>query len=276
MKDSHKIFIAVIILVFVVGCSGYEKVLKSNDYNLKYKEALRYYDEENFSRSAALFDQVSPILRGTAQADTVYYYQAMSYYYQRDYILAEHYFHVFTKTYGASPFVEHSEFMGAYCYYMQSPRPSLDQSNTVMAIQAFQLYLIRYPDSKRAVDVEGYLNELRNKLVEKSFISARLYFDLEDYKASIVALNNSLYKFPDTKYREEIMFMLVKSSYMLAFKSVRSKQKQRYQDTIDEYYSFASEFSDSQFIKEAKRYYNNAVDIIGDEELETDEESIQN
>ena len=106
-------------------------------------------------------------------------------------------------------------------------------------------------------------------------MSAKLYFDLEDYKASIVALSNSLFKYPDTKYREEIMFMLVKSSYWLAYNSVRSKQKERYQDTVDEYYSFALEFSDSKYLKEAKRYYKNAAEIIGDE-YNTENDTIQN
>jgi outer membrane protein assembly factor BamD len=265
MRDYLKIYIAGITIVFIIGCSGYEKVLKSSDYKLKYSEAMRYYKEENYTRSAALFDQIAMVYRGTSQADTIYYYQAMSYFHQRDYILAGHYFRQFARTYGGSPFVEEAEFMGAYCYYLQSPRPSLDQSNTVQAIQAFQLYLIKYPESERAEKVEGYINELRNKLVEKSYMSAKLYFDLEDYKASLVALNNSLYKFPDTKYREEIMFMLVKSSYLLAYNSVRSKQKERYQDTIDEYYSFASEYPESKFMKEAQRLYKNAVDYIGDD-----------
>jgi len=275
MKDYLKLYIAGIVIVFIVGCSGYERVLKSNDYNLKYKEALRYYNnpKPDYTRAANLFDQVAPVMRGTPQADTVYYYQAMSYFNQRDYILAGHYFRMFTRVYGASPFVEHSEFMGAYCYYMQSPRPSLDQTNSVQAIQAFQLYLIKYSDSKRAKEVGGYMDELMNKLVEKSYMSAKLYYDLEDYKASIVALNNSLFKYPETKYREELMFMIVKSSYMLASNSVRSKQKERYQDTIDEYYSFASEYPESKFIKEAKRYYNDATEFVGDD-METDDESI--
>ncbi len=270
MRDYLKFCFAGIVVVFIVSCSGYERILKSNDYKLKYKEALRYYDKGDFTRSGTLFDQISPVFRGTNQADTIYFYQAMSYYYQRDYILAGHYFHTFTRTYGGSPFVEEAEYMGAYCYYMQSPRTSLDQTNTVQAIQAFQLYLIKYPESKKKEEVKKYLNEMRDKLVEKSYMSAKLYFDLEDYKASIVALNNSLFKFPDTKYREEIMFMLVKSSYMLASKSIIKKQKERFQDTIDEYYSFASEFPESNFMKEAKRFYRDAADFLGDD-MNTDD-----
>ena len=249
------LFVSVLVLI-LAGCSGYDKILKSNDYQKKYNAALKYYyEKEDYVRAATILDQIAMVFRGTDQADTVYYLQAMSYFKQNDYILSGHYFRTFAKTYGGSPFAEESDFMGAYCFYLTSPRPELDQTNTVQAIQAFQLYLIKYPNSERREKVMGYVNELRDKLVEKSYISAKLYFDLQDYKASIVALNNSLLKYPESKYREEIMFMLVKSSYMLADNSVLSKKKERFQDTIDEYYSFAAEFPDSKYIKEAKRYY---------------------
>lgn len=252
-------------VLLIVGCSGYEKVLKSNDYKLKYNEAMRYYAKEDYVRAATIFDQISTVYRGTDQADTIYYYQALSYFKQSDYILAGHYFRTFARTYGASQFAEDADYMGAFCYYMTSPRPSLDQSNSVQAMQAFQLHLIKYPESKRKEDVIKYLTELREKLVEKSYISARLYYDLEYYKASIVALNNGLIKFPDSKYREEIMFLLVKSSYMLAANSILTKKKERYQNAIDEYYSFAAEFPNSKFIKEANKYYRLSANYLGDD-----------
>jgi outer membrane protein assembly factor BamD len=265
MKLLNKVFIAGSILGFIIGCSGYEQVLKSSDYKWKYREAVDYYEAEDYVRAGTIFDQIAAVFRGTDQADSVYYLQAMSYYHQRDYIMAGHYFRTFAQTYGGSPFVEAADYMGAYCYYLSSPRPELDQSTTVQAIQAFQLYLIKYPANKRTEEVTGYLNELRDKLVEKSFISARLYYQLEDYKASIVALNNSLMKYPDSKYREDIMYMLVKSSYMLADKSINVKKKDRFQDAIDEYYSFAAEFPESKYIRDAKKYYRLAAKYLGED-----------
>lgn len=270
-KTIVRLSFPLLFLLVIFGCSGYEKVLKSTDYKMKYREALKYYNKGDYVRAGTIFDQIGSVFRGTDQADTIYYYQAMSYYHQSDYILSGHYFRTFARTYGASPFVENADYMGAFCYYMTSPRPSLDQTNTVQAIQAFQLHLIRFPDSERKNEVLKYITELREKLVEKSFLSARLYYDLEDYKASIVALNNALIEFPDSKYRENIMFMVVKSSYMLADRSVLSKKKERYQDAIDEYYSFASEYPESKYIKEAGRYYRLSSAYLGDEIEEPEE-----
>lgn len=270
MNQIVKFVFPVIYGLTVVGCTGYEKALKSTDYKLKYEKALAYYAKGDYIRSAALFDQCAPVYRGASQADTVYFYQAMSYYNQRDYIMAGHYFQQFSKTYGGSPFVEQSDYMTAFCYYMQSPRPSLDQTATVQAVQQFQLFLIRYSDSDKRDKVKEYISELQNKLVEKSFMSAKLYFDLEDYKASIIALNNSLADYPESKYREEIMFMILKSSYQLAYKSVSSKQKERYQGAIDEYYSFLAEYPESKYLKEAQRYYRLAAKFLGGE-IESEE-----
>ena len=271
MKFIRNLIISGVLVLLIVGCSGYEKALKSTDYKLKYKMALQYYHKPDYVRAAALFDQIANVFRGTDQADTIFFYQAMSNFQQGDYILAQHYFHTLTQTYGGSPFAEESDYMSAYCYYMMSPRPELDQDNTIQAIQAFQLHLIRYPDSKRADDCRKYITELQNKLVKKSFLSAKLYFDMEDYKAAIVALNNCLTQYPDSRYREDIMYMLVKSSYLLAYKSVRSKQKDRYQNAVDEYYSFAAEYPNSKYSKEVEKYYKLASRVLGGDLDKTNE-----
>ncbi|MBN1951797.1 MAG: outer membrane protein assembly factor BamD [Bacteroidales bacterium] len=273
MKVFGRFFSILAVIIIFVGCTGYDKVLKSNDYRWKYREAVNYFNAEDYVRASTLFDQIAAVFRGTDLADSVYFLQAMSYFNQNDYIMSGHYFRTFAQTYGGSPFVEEADFMAAYCYYSSSPRPELEQTSTIQAIQAYQLYLIKYPETDRKAEVMGYIDELRDKLVEKAYISAKLYYDLSDYKASIVALNNCLLKYPDSKHREEIMFMLLKSSFMLADNSIASKQKDRFQDAIDDYYSFAAEFPESSFIKEAKKYYRLSAKFLGndiEDELETE------
>ncbi|HDR67641.1 MAG TPA: outer membrane protein assembly factor BamD, partial [Bacteroidaceae bacterium] len=181
-----------------------------------------------------------------------------------DYMMAGHYFSELASTYLNSVYLEESQFMTAYCYYKQSPRPELDQDNTFRAITALQLYMIRHPNSERIPECRELIQELSDKLVEKSYISAKLYYDLGYYKAAIIALRGSLAEYPDTKYREEVLFLILKSSYLLADNSVVSKRMERFQSTIDEYYSFMGEFPESSYIKEAERIYNASLKILGD------------
>ena len=244
--------------MILTGCGEYEKLLKSRDYQKKYDTAVAYYEEGEFVRAATLFDQVANIFRGTIKADTVKYYQAQSYYGQRDYMMAGHYFSELSTTYPNSTYLEESDFMVAYCFYKQSPRPQLDQENTYKTITALQMFMVRYPYSDKLSQCQEIIVEMSDKLVEKSFISARLYYDLGYYKSAIIALRNSLIEYPETRYREELMFLILKSSYLLADNSIPSKQRERYQAAVDEYFSFIGEFPDGPHSKEAERIYENS------------------
>jgi len=249
-------------ILLLSGCGEYEKLLKSRDFQKKYDTAVRLYEEGEFVKSGTLFDQVSNIYRGTTKADTVKYYQAKSYYGQRDYMMAGHYFSELTSIYVNSVYVEEADFMVGYCFYKQSPRPQLDQDNTFRAITAMQMFMVKYPTSERLNQAQEIIVEMSDKLVEKSYISAKLYYDLGYYKSAIIALRNSLIEYPETRFREELMFMILKSSYLLADGSIASKQRERFQTAVDEYYSFIGEFPDGPHSKEATRIYDSSNNFL--------------
>lgn len=269
---KNQLYTALLVLLTAFAtfsCSQYEKVVKSEDVNLKYAKAFDYYSKGDYVKAGALFDQLAPLTRGTRRADSVYFFQAMSQYKLTDYIIASHYFNVFVGMYQNSRFIEEATYMEAYCYYLQSPRPELDQIPTNQALDAFHLYLIRYPKSTRIADCQRIVLELNEKLMEKAFLSAKLYYNLSDYKASIVALNNCLVDFPETKLREEIMFLILKSKYFLALNSIQVKQTERFQDMVDEYYSFVAEYPNSKDKKDAEVMYRESSKYIKDKDTET-------
>ncbi|MDF1571356.1 MAG: outer membrane protein assembly factor BamD [Bacteroidales bacterium] len=261
-SGTYTVGLLLVTFLLLVGCGEYEQILKSRDYPVKFEKAIDYYNAEEFVKSATLLDQVVNIYRGTTKADTVKYYQAMSYYGQRDYILAGHYFNELATTYSSSDFVEEAEFMTAYCYYKMSPRPSLDQEATFKAISALRMYIAKYPASERVNEARELIAELSDKLVEKSYNSAKLYYDLGYYKSAIIALRNSLEQYPDTQYREELLYLILRSSFLLADNSIESKKKERLQSTVDEYLSFKSEFPDSKYDKEAERMFRSTQESL--------------
>lgn len=269
---KNRIIISVVltgITLIFSGCGEYEKLLKSRDYKKKYETGVALYEEGEFVKAGTLFDQVSNIYRGTTKADTVKYYQAKSYYGQRDYMMAGHYFTELSSTYPNSNFLEEADFMTAYCFYKQSPRPELDQDNTFRTITAMKMFMVKYPSSDKVNQCQEIIVEMSDKLVEKSFISARLYYDLGYYKSAIIALRNSLIEYPETQYREELMFLILKSSYLLADNSIPGKQKARFLAAIDEYYSFIGEFPEGQHTREAKRIYETSNKFLADNNNES-------
>ena len=261
-----------VIIISFASCSQFEKLRKSTDYQLVYRKAFEYYRVGDFVRAGQLFDYIASVFSGTNKADTLAYYRAMSYFKQKDYLNASHYFSEHYKNQRQSPFAEECEYLTGYCYFMQSPRAQLDQANTHAAIETFQMFLMRHPESKFVADTEKYLAEMKDKLVDKSYLTAKLYYNLGQYKASIIALNNSLEDYPETKYREELMYLLLKSNYLLAENSFPAKMKERFQSTLDEYYSFVGEFPQSKYVKDAQRMYEKADRFVKARVTDKDEE----
>jgi outer membrane protein assembly factor BamD len=261
MKKIELIFLFVLV-AFITSCSSYEKLLKSGDYPLMYKKGLEYYELKKHHRYTTIFEMLVPIYRGTLQADTIEFYLAQGYYNQGDYLLAAHYFDRYRQNYPRSVFTEDSEFMYSYCFYKSSPRPLLDQETTNTAIVAFTEFVAKYPRSEKKAEVNRILVELRDKLIDKSYLSSKLYYDMREYKAAIASIKNSLRQFPDSKYREEQLYMIVQASYDLAENSVPEKRRERFQNTLDEYYNLMSEYPETMYKREVERIYANSISKI--------------
>jgi outer membrane protein assembly factor BamD len=139
-----------------------------------------------------------------------------------------------------------------------SPKPSLEQSSTYDAIRKLQLITEQFPNSTYADSSEALLDELRIKLEQKAFDNAYLYYKTEYYESASVSFKNVLKRFPDTDFREEILFSIVKSNYKLAVNSVESKKEERFKNTIEAYIKFADSFPESEFLSRAEEFYEEA------------------
>lgn len=243
-------YIIPVVLVLVSSCSGYQKLLKSTDSDLKKEKAKEFYAAGQYVKSSELLGQILPRYRATEEAEELNWMNCMSYYGMKDYFMAGSYFKTFVDQFPFGKHAEEANFLVAYCDYKISPRPELDQDNTRNALEEFNLFITRYGFSPKVEECKKYITELQDKLVEKSHNSAKLYYDMHEYKAAVVAINNSLKQYATSKYREEMMYLKLHSLYLYAVKSLPEKQKVRYQDTLDDYYSFMEEFPNSQYSKD--------------------------
>ena len=201
-------------------------------------------------KTTELLTQILPRYRATEEAEELNWMNAQSYFGMKDYFMAGSYYKSFIDQF---PFGKHSEeanYMAAFCDYKISPQPELDQENTINAIEGFNIFMNRFPNSPKVEDCKKMISELQDKLVEKSYLSAKLYYDMKQYKAAVVALNNSLKEYANTKYREKMMYLKLNSLYQYAELSAANKQKERYQATLDDYYSFMEEFPKSNYSKD--------------------------
>ena len=243
----------VAVLMMVVGCSSYNKLLKRNDPDEMFYAAIDYYNEGNYERTLQLLDEISPRYTSTMRADTIMYYTGCCFYKRGDFENSATIFDEYRRTYGRSPLLEDVEYMYAMGFYFASPEATRDQTTTMQALRAINEYMERYPESPKIPLCQMRIEELQGKLYDKSFYNARTYYKTRRYKAAIIALRNALDEFPQTPHREEILYLTLESSYELASNSIASLQVDRYLDTMDAYYNLISEFPDSKHRKAAER-----------------------
>lgn len=268
MQKKHsfmkRFFGFLLIVLLVTSCGEYQKLLKSNDYQLIYTKAIEYYNKAEYQRALNLLDGIRTIFTGTTKAQNIAYYRAFCSYNLKDYGYASELFRQFVTTYPESSFAEECLYMSGFCDYKASPKPRLDQQVTEKAINGFQLYLNRYPNSDRKEKINTYMDEMRDKLSYKAYLGARNYYHREHYKAAMISLQNCLKDFPGSKYREEIMYMLLVSKYEMAINSVEDKKLERYNAAKEEYYYFADEYPNSKYALDIKKKYDAINEFLKD------------
>lgn len=244
-----------ILLLFVASCSEYNKVLKSTDIDYKYSMAVQYYDNKEYYKSLPILEELIGLTRGTQRAENVYYYYAKSHYGVKDYYLGNYYLKSFTKTFANSPKAEECLFLAAQCSYELSPTYSLDQTDTRNAIDEFQLFLDQYPNSNLRDSANHQVERLNKKLEIKAYENAKIYAKTLKYKAASASLKEFLKEYPQSEYREEILYLIVLSNYEYAEGSIDEKKLERMRAARESYLTFATAFPQSKWLKEAEGYY---------------------
>lgn len=249
-----------ILTIALTACqSDFERVRASGDPTYILTRANEFSQKGDYLKAQALYEQIMGSFRGKSEAEGLYYSYAETHYHLANYVLAAHYFNSFANTFPTSSKREEALYMSAICNVKMSPEPALDQKYTVTAIEELQMFANLYPASPRIPEVNNQIDQLRQKLEAKEFRSAKLYYDMKQYQSASRSLKNLLQDYPETSKADEIRFLIIKSSYLMAKNSVVSRQEERYEEVLTEFSNYRTR------IKSAK-YDNELNSIIKDSE----------
>lgn len=232
-----RLFIIFLVLFFFNHCSDYQKLLNSDNTAEKYKSAELFYNSGEYRKASRLFEQILPKYRGKPQAQRLIFFHADSYFLDKNYQLSANQFQNFIKSYPKSNRLIEAHFKEAKSYYYQSPKYSLDQEDTFNAIEKLQIFINNYQESEFSDQANQLIIELQTKLEQKDFETAKQYFTIRDYKASIRANNNFLASYPGTKFREESLYFKFIALFEIAINSIQSKKTER-MNGIKKHYEF--------------------------------------
>lgn len=250
----NRIVIALVLAgTLLVACNDFSKLQKSADLGKKYDGAVMYYKKGDYTKAQMLFDELYSVMRTTNKADSISYYLAYCNYELGDYIMASYLFRSYFRSFPTSPRAAECLYMSAYCHYLISPPYSLDQGDTYAAIEEFQYFIQMFPnDTARIRECNKLVDAMHRKLEKKAYMNAKMYYELQDYKAAITSFDQFLHDFPDTKYREEVLYLSIDSKYSLAFNSIDTKKEERIADAIKTCNLFLATYRESEYTDEVK------------------------
>ena len=253
--DPRYFVVLVLSALLFYSCGDFTKALKSTDVEYKVEVAEKYYAAEVWDRAIPLLEELIVLTRGTARSERMNYLHARSHFGMKDYILGAYYLANFVRTFPKSEYAEEAAFLSAYCHYKNSPSFELDQSDTRSAIEQMQLFLVRFPQTALKDSCNTLIDRMRGKLETKAYMGAIQYHRMRHYQAAGVTLRNFVRDWPNSKYRENAMLMLLEADHQLAINSVESKRLERINEAIGSYHNFADAFPASPRAGEAERMY---------------------
>ena len=252
-------------------------VVKSTNYDYKYEAAKQYFAEGQYNRASILMQDVITALKGTDKGEESLFMLGLSSLYAKNYDAATSFFRKYYESYPRGIFTEEAHFYCGEALYKNTPEPKLDQTATYEAVSEFQNFLELYPESRLRMEAQNMIFALQDKLVEKEYLSAKLYYDLgtyfgncttggSNYQACIVTAQNAIKDYPYTTRREDFALLILQAKFELAAHSVEAKKEERYHDAIDEYYGFMNEYPESKHMNAVQALFMKAKKYVSTED----------
>lgn len=262
LKKIAQLLFFFIFIGSIISCGEFNKISKSTDLKAKYAAADDYYAKKDYYHAQILYEDLIVYYRGSEHAEKISYYNAMCHYNLGDYETASYYLKLFYKSFPKSKYVSEAQFLSAYCMYLESPSYSLDQTNSITAIKELQLFVNTNPKSDSIATCNKLIDDLRAKLEIKEFEISKLYYKTENYKAAIVAFENTVKNYPNSVFKEECLYYILKANYLYANYSISSKKMSRFQSAVEAYDNLISEYPQSKYLKEAENINKTALKEI--------------
>ena len=259
LSENRLIKFSRILLIVVVlsSCSkGMTKILKNPDPNYKLRMAEQYFVKKKYAKAQQIYEDIMPYFKTGKEFEDIYYKYAYCAWYQQDYMNAENLFKTFLEIFPNSTRAEEIDYMRAYAFFKQSPKPELDQTNTIKAMGMMQTFINTHPGSTRTKEANEIMDICRGKLQTKDYKSAQLYYDLGQFRAAGVAFTALLNSYPESVKADEYKLMIIRSYFRFAELSIEEKKPERFEQVINECRDFVDRFPESKLRKEAEHFLN--------------------
>jgi len=201
---------------------AYQKVIDSYPYSEKIEDIIErqymigvyYFDYEKnkhwgptfampLDKAIEIFKKVVDNSPYGAYGDVAQYKLGETYRKMHNYLEASMAFQKLLDNYPHSQFREDATYQVAYCTSEASLRPDYDQQMTEDAIEDFEDFIDRRPDSELAKNAEGTVEVLKEKQAKTAFDTAHFYERQKKYLSAYTYYKEIIEEYPESSYYPE-------------------------------------------------------------------------
>ena len=179
----------------------------------KYNKAKELFEQQKYGRAQDKLEEILSLCSGTGVIAEAQWLLAESYFNLEEWIEAHGEYGSFVLNFPGSSYIETAEFRKAISSFNIEFKVARDDYNTTTAMREFDLYLSNHPDTPLRDSVNYYRGLLTERLAEKEFQTARLYYRMDKYQAAVIYLKEFLEKYTKSKRRKDA-FKIIVDSYI--------------------------------------------------------------
>jgi outer membrane assembly lipoprotein YfiO len=193
----------------LAACSSGKKLTKEESCQEKWDKVRPKFEKKKYVQSKELLSDLVTTCPGSPFTEEAMFDLGESHYNLEEWEEAEQEYGSFLKDFPASKkYAEIVRYRLAQASGKQTETPSRDQTKTLEAIIAYENFLNEYPEGSRADSAKADLDKLKDRLVEKQMMIARLYSRMGEPQAAAIYYKNLLKEFGGRVNEREINLKL--------------------------------------------------------------------
>ena len=206
--------IILILLFFIIyGCMS-KDVFVQEDLSPRFEKAMKYFVKGKYSRAKDQFNSIIISDNGSKLASDAQYYMAESMFQLKEYDEASISFDKFIRFATNYQKIEESRYRICECAVLSSLNYKKDQSSTIEALGLLQDFIDDYPNSVYIKLAEQSVVDIRNKMAEKDYETAKLYLKLDQFDAALIYYNGIIQNYYDTDFHDKSHVGIILTHYL--------------------------------------------------------------
>ncbi|HHI87714.1 MAG TPA: outer membrane protein assembly factor BamD [Candidatus Cloacimonetes bacterium] len=214
------------------------------DPSQKMQEADKLFIKRKYNKARDIYEIITYMSKGDTLVKRAQFQLANCYYKMRMYEDAIYEYEQLLRMFPYSQYNEEVNYKIGMSWYKLSYPPAYDQTETINALRQFDSFLSQYPNSPLQQEVKNLYGTCINKLLEKKYFNAHIYYMMGYNNAALMYLNEIF----DENHHGEIE---EKSLKLAAKIYIKTKNWNKLALVADR---FVSEYPNNPYIQKINKY----------------------